>query len=476
MTTTVGDTAGAPAPGAAPAGAGTGAGMSPGPVELARRLASSPRLRHRRYEMLPLRGAGAVFTEVQGRTPGDATTPAALADLISSISTVGVLQPVLVEERAAPPGPPARLLVTGERRLRAARWGAVHLPDNPHFAEIPAVVCPGPLSEEERRVWQLVENLAREDLRPGELAAALLFERCAVLIPRLLAAGRPVPREVLTLDDPVARWRALERIRDGDVGVGAPWGEVLARLGLQLSERRARQLHAALAALPPDVSEQMDEAGVTLATRLRFAALNRGRAHAADEIWSAVRAAGRTDLLPGALIQRQAVPDLDAAGAVERAAAVRAAGNAARAAALTRPSPAPVGCAQPRPASGAGMAPVVTPSARPEPGAASVETVGVEADGGEGGPLPDDPAPALRPAVDAQVRVDLPVPADQAEPAGRPVSADQAGAARAALSEICAALRAGRAVARYDAGSLRLLATELLRLLGTDPGATARKA
>jgi ParB family chromosome partitioning protein len=42
------------------------------------------------------------------------------------------------------------------------------------------------LSEAERQTWQLVENLAREELQPGELAAALMFERCALLTVKLL--------------------------------------------------------------------------------------------------------------------------------------------------------------------------------------------------------------------------------------------------------------------------------------------------
>src|SRR5947209_18097043 len=107
-------------------------------------------------------GPGAAFSEVQGRAPGESTTPANLVELISSIATVGVLQPVLVEELE---GRRMRL-VAGERRLRAVLWGVANLPDNVHFQTIPAVVCPGPLSEAERRTWQLVENLAREDLAP----------------------------------------------------------------------------------------------------------------------------------------------------------------------------------------------------------------------------------------------------------------------------------------------------------------------
>jgi hypothetical protein len=58
-------------------------------------------------------------------------------------------------------------------------WGAVHLPDNPNFNAIPAIISPGRVPLEECRKWQLVENMAREPLRPGEQAAALLLHRCA---------------------------------------------------------------------------------------------------------------------------------------------------------------------------------------------------------------------------------------------------------------------------------------------------------
>ena len=117
------------------------------PSGIARALGASVALRARRLELLPLEGPGAPFTEPQGREPGSSTSPADLAELVSSIARVGLLQPVLVEE--LPSG--GRRLVAGERRLRALRWGAAHLPDNPHFHAVPALVCPGPLSEEDRR-------------------------------------------------------------------------------------------------------------------------------------------------------------------------------------------------------------------------------------------------------------------------------------------------------------------------------------
>lgn len=352
-------------------------------LALARRLATSEQLRRRRFELLPLAGPGAPFAEVQGRQPGDSTTPAGLADLISSIATVGVLQPILVEEL---PDNELRL-VSGERRLRAASWGAIHLADNPHFASIPAVICPGPLSEGERRVWQLVENLAREDLRPGELAAALLYERCAVLTAKLLGAGIPVPEKVARLDDPVERFRALDRLRlqGGASRLGAPWLEVLRRLGIQMSEERAKHLVRAFAALPPELSADMDAAGVALATRMEFLRLDRGRAAAASELWETVKARGRPDLLAAAVRESLEHPAVDAEEALEAAEALHREANEARA-------------------------------------------------------------------------------RSQRDPDGLP-SAEGMDAALEALRVLVAQLRGGASVARYEAGSLRLYAEELLELL-----------
>ena len=299
------------------------------PVDVARWLDRSQRLRRRRYEMLPLRGPGAAWTEVQGRGPGPATAPANLVELISSIASVGVLQPILVEELA---GEGLRV-VAGERRLRAARWGAANLGDNPHFAAIPAVICPGPLSEEERRVWQLVENLAREDLQPGDLAAALLYERSAVLVAKLLAAGVEVPEETASLDDAVERFRALDRLRvQAEMHhVGAPWDEVLSRLGIQMREDKARQLVRAFSSLPPELSTEMDAAKVALATRLEFLRLDRGRSAAAAELWAAIRDRGQPQLLAAAVREQLAHPELPAADVLERAEELRSAADEARA-------------------------------------------------------------------------------------------------------------------------------------------------
>ena len=387
--------------------------MSPAPAAppspsstLALRLSGSQRLRHRRFELLPPTGPGAVFSEVQGRTPGQSTAPADLVELISSIASVGVLQPVLVEDL----GERGRRLVAGERRVRAVLWGIANHPENPHFQTIPAVVCPGPLSEGERRTWQLVENLAREDLGPGELAAALLFERCAVLVSKLAEAGVTVPADVDGLDDPVERWRALDRLRvaAGCHGVGAPWPEVLRRLGIQMREEKAKALVRAFAAMPPELSAEMDAAGVALATRLEYLRLARGgRADAAAELWAAVRRHERPELLHAVVRERLEDPDVDPEEAVGRAVAMREAADEARARAQLRND---------------------------------VEKAELRAE------LREDPD-----AGDADAEV---------------VAEGLAGL-RALLGE----LRAGRSLSRYDAGSARLLAAELHQRLG--PGVAA---
>lgn len=414
----------------------------PDAADLARSFAS-PRLRRRRFELLPLRGEGAPYTEAQGRAPGDSSAPAELADLISSISEVGLLQPVLAEEIPGPDGAaPTMRIVAGERRLRAARWGAVNLKDNPHFAGLPAIVCPGPLSEEERRIWQLIENLAREPLQPGEQAAALLYQRCALLTVKLLRCGKPVPREVAELTDPVERYRALERIRGADTAAAAPWGEVLSRLGLQLSPRRARELVRAFAALPPEISEEMDAERVALHTRIRFVQLQQGRAQAAAEIWAAVKDSGRTELLYAATGAALADPQITAEQALATAAEDHHEAAEARAAALRagpQAAPGEPGRLEGPEENEVGQAGVAGPAAR-----LSLVT------------------PPEGPDAEGEALSGLDAPGD--------VVADACQALRALVK----VLHQGAEINRYDRGSLRLLLDQVHGLLG--PAPTRRSA
>jgi hypothetical protein len=298
---------------------------------------SAERMQRRRLEMLPLRGPGAAYTAGQAREPGDSTTPAELSDLISSIAEIGVLHPILVEETPAKDNDRPQLrVVAGERRLRACRWGAVHLSSNPNFDAIPAIISPGPVPPEECRKWQLVENLAREPLRPGEQAAALLLHRCAILTGKLLRAGVPVPAGIYDIDDPVERFTRLEKIRAGNADYAAPWTEVLSRLGLQLTPRKARQIVRAFAELPRELSAEMDEHQIALHTRIRFAQLRQGREEAAGQIWAAVKDRGRPDLLPAAVQAGLDDPRIQPQAAVESADQLHESANAARSARLSK--------------------------------------------------------------------------------------------------------------------------------------------
>ncbi|WP_046469464.1 ParB/RepB/Spo0J family partition protein [Allosalinactinospora lopnorensis] len=395
-------------------------------------LLDSPRLRQRRFDSIPLRGLGSAATEVQGRRPGDSTTPAELSELISSISTVGVLQPVLAEEVQQDDGPPRLLLVAGERRLLACRWGASHMPDNPHFEALPAIICPGPLSAEERRVWQIVENLAREPLRPGEQAAALLLHRCAVLTGKLLRAGLPIPAEVYGIEDPVERWEALERIRGQDPRCAASWPEVLRRIGLQLSPRKARQLVAAFKALPRHISEEMDEERVRLHTRIRFGQLMAGRREAAEGIWAAVNARKQTTLLPSAVQAAIDDPTASAQEALDRAEQRHQRANDARSHALSR---------------------TATAGLPAELARASQEDQQTYRSSEELSALEDDGAEERQATLE-------PAHVDE----GTRAAAEQC---LIALRALCAHLREDARLDRYTSGSLRLLLDEVRPLLNT---------
>jgi ParB family chromosome partitioning protein len=85
-------------------------------------------------------------------------TPAALEDLMKSITANGIIQPVVVRRH----GPSRFELISGERRLRAAQ--ALGL------ASIPAVIRDVP--DERLLELALIENIQREDLNPIEKAEA----------------------------------------------------------------------------------------------------------------------------------------------------------------------------------------------------------------------------------------------------------------------------------------------------------------
>lgn len=113
---------------------------------------------------------GAAYLEVRAadvvpnpRQPRQVFDPDALAELVHSITTVGLLQPIVVRRRPADHDGEARFeLVAGERRWRACQEAGLDT--------IPAIVRDTPDDDLLRDA--LLENLHRADLNPLEEAAA----------------------------------------------------------------------------------------------------------------------------------------------------------------------------------------------------------------------------------------------------------------------------------------------------------------
>src|SRR5919106_927026 len=109
--------------------------------------------------------------------PRSSFEPAALDALAGSISSAGLLQPLIVR-----PLDGGRFeLVAGERRWRAAQKAGLE--------RIPAVIRTSP--EDERLQAALIENMVREDLNPVEEARA-----CAALVDDLGISKEELARRV----------------------------------------------------------------------------------------------------------------------------------------------------------------------------------------------------------------------------------------------------------------------------------------
>lgn len=408
-------------------------------------LSSYPVLAEREFRLLPWQGPDAPITETQGRGPGEALSAEGLADLASSIAKHGILQPILIEQRED-----KLVVVAGERRFRAFQLAVRSRPDLEHLQRgVPSLVCPSAVNETERRAWQLAENVCRSDLAPGELGAALLFERCAILHARLLAHDVEVSDEDSRWPDPVQRWERLERVRlEAEAHhVGAPWNEVLQRLGIQLSESAARKVVRAVQSLPDGMSEEMDAEGVALTARVEWLRLAKGRREAATELWDAVKAMGRPDLLGSASKAALADPDVTADHAVARAEAVQDEADANRARLVSE-----------RWSNAEAQEASEPANLSDEPSNESTRSFdSVEAGAAN--------APSLRAPLSE---------ATGDAPTAPPVGHVDAAAAIETLRHFVSALRDGARPSTYESGSLRLLCSETLAFLSdpADPNGT----
>jgi ParB family transcriptional regulator, chromosome partitioning protein len=150
-----------------------------------------------RYQGLErLKGANEVPVDRLTRDPSqprETFDEAALQELVESIESLGVLQPIRVrwdEELGM------YAIIAGERRFRAARMAGLK--------SVPCVIQEGELTESQRLVEQLAENIIRADLQPVEQAKA--FRR---LMDLNGWSARQLAREMHIADANVVRALAL---------------------------------------------------------------------------------------------------------------------------------------------------------------------------------------------------------------------------------------------------------------------------
>lgn len=150
-----------------------------------------------RYQGLErLKGANEIPVERLTRDPSqprEIFDEAALQELVESIESLGVLQPIRVrwdEELAM------YVVIAGERRLRAAKMAGLKV--------VPCVIQEGELTESQRLLEQLAENIIRADLQPVEQARA--FKR---LMDLNGWSARQLAREMHIADTNIVRALAL---------------------------------------------------------------------------------------------------------------------------------------------------------------------------------------------------------------------------------------------------------------------------
>jgi ParB family chromosome partitioning protein len=171
-----------------------------------------------------------------------------LSELVTSIRDKGVLEPILVRVRPDSDDSGAYLIISGERRYRAAQEAGLY--------EIPAIEMA--VDEQEALEIALIENLQRKDLTPFEEAEGYraLADRHSYTheqIAEAVGKARTVVTESLSLLQMPARVRdtvqalgihskslLLEVLKAGDEGEMISVLEEVARQGLNRDDLRRR--------------------------------------------------------------------------------------------------------------------------------------------------------------------------------------------------------------------------------------------
>ena len=180
-----------------------------------------------------LKGASEVPVDRLTRDPSqprEIFNEASLQELVESIESLGVLQPVRVrwdEELGM------YVIIAGERRYRAAKMAGLKA--------VPCVVQEGELTESHRLIEQLAENIIRADLQPIEQAKA--FRR---LIDLNGWSARQLARELHIADANVVRALALLELPEA-VQMEVEAGRLAPSVAYEVSRLETSEEQSALA-------------------------------------------------------------------------------------------------------------------------------------------------------------------------------------------------------------------------------------
>ena len=136
-----------------------------------------------------------------------------LQELADSISTQGVVQPIVVRKKAAPEGEVRYEIVAGERRWRASQKAGL--------SQVPAVVKT--FDDQTAAAVSLIENIQRENLNPLEESTALKrlideFDMTHQQVADTVARSRATVSNLLRLQDLNPDVKELLAMRDIEMG------------------------------------------------------------------------------------------------------------------------------------------------------------------------------------------------------------------------------------------------------------------
>ncbi len=137
----------------------------------------------------------------------------ALQELADSISTQGVVQPIVVRQKAGPSGKGRFEIVAGERRWRASQKAGL--------SKVPAVIKS--FDDQTAAAVSLIENIQRENLNPLEESSALKrlideFDMTHQQVADTVARSRATVSNLLRLQDLNPDVKTLLAMRDIEMG------------------------------------------------------------------------------------------------------------------------------------------------------------------------------------------------------------------------------------------------------------------